>query len=293
MSTLIKIINQYRLKCTNNEAYKTLVALVFFIWPISTVSAAPWDKLVEQVGEIASQAIQGKQNENQNNSRDQSPDAEISNGRLNGNQGTRPQITNASEFESGSKVLFQSRFDNGGSTDFRGNWNTNGSGQIVSVDSYPGRWLALAEDSSYKLRNFINYPQKFTIEFDLLAIGGASADISNIGFGFQRDNVLRGHIRSSNTAGISLNYASNKVYIYSSNGRDSKSRYDFVNGFNRPYHVAITVTGVWMDVLIDGVKVAGSDVFAESEQKHLYISGPNRYRNQGRVLIKNIRIAGF
>ena len=52
--------------------------------------------------------------------------------------------------------------------DFPAKWNTNGSGEIVTISGKPGRWLKLA-GSGFYLPEFITaLPDDFTLEFDIL-----------------------------------------------------------------------------------------------------------------------------
>ncbi len=81
------------------------------------------------------------------------------------------------DFIPGEKVIGFEDYSTGSVGDFPVNWNTNGAGEIVTVQGHPGRWLWLSKPGVF-IPEFTNkYPEDFTFEFDLLhstPFGGAS-----------------------------------------------------------------------------------------------------------------------
>jgi OmpA-OmpF porin, OOP family len=72
------------------------------------------------------------------------------------------------DFVPGEKVIAFEDFSTGNVGDFPAGWNTNGSGEIVTVEGKPGRFLAFTKPGEF-LPEFTNkYPEEFTFEFDLL-----------------------------------------------------------------------------------------------------------------------------
>jgi len=52
--------------------------------------------------------------------------------------------------------------------DFPDQWNTNSTGEVVTVNGRPGKWLSLAKDGVF-MPEFINsLPENFTLEFELM-----------------------------------------------------------------------------------------------------------------------------
>lgn len=72
------------------------------------------------------------------------------------------------DFVPGEQVTFFDDFSNGAIGDFPVNWNTNGSGEMVTISNMPGRWLKWSAGVAYSpnLKNY--FPDNFTLEFDLL-----------------------------------------------------------------------------------------------------------------------------
>lgn len=92
------------------------------------------------------------------------------------------------DFIPGEKVIGFEDFSTGSIGDFPVGWNTDGSGEIVTVEGKQGRWLWITKPGVFLPEFTDSYPEDFTFEFDLLhgiPFGGASfhfviAERSNI-----------------------------------------------------------------------------------------------------------------
>lgn len=83
-------------------------------------------------------------------------------------------ITVYSKFDyvPGDKLLFFDDFANDFIGDFPSKWNTNGSGEVVTINQSPQRWMELVPGYGiYYLPNMVDLPEEYTIEFDLLTNG--------------------------------------------------------------------------------------------------------------------------
>jgi len=118
------------------------------------------------------------------------------------------------DFVAGNKVLFYDDFSSGKIGDFPVMWNTNGSGEIVTTDLYPGKWFRMNPTSKTFLDAGLKSVENFTIEFDLIVNkneNGLTAD----GWDFQisffaSDNEIGGLHPSDlfpGKEGINLNFA--------------------------------------------------------------------------------------
>lgn len=72
------------------------------------------------------------------------------------------------DFIPGDKVLGYDDFMNDAVGDFPGLWNTNASGEIMTVDRFPGHWLNVSKEGMYLPKYIKNLPDNFTFEYDLL-----------------------------------------------------------------------------------------------------------------------------
>lgn len=72
------------------------------------------------------------------------------------------------DFISGEKVIVAEDFMQDQIGDYPAKWNTNGSGEVVSVSNSQGHWLMLGKRGKH-IPDFINdLPENFTYEFDLI-----------------------------------------------------------------------------------------------------------------------------
>ena len=72
------------------------------------------------------------------------------------------------DFVPGEKIIGFEDFMSGSIGDFPEGWNTSGSGEIVTLDGKPGRWLMLTKPGVFVPEFMDTLPGNFTFEFDLL-----------------------------------------------------------------------------------------------------------------------------
>lgn len=93
------------------------------------------------------------------------------------------------DFVPGEKVIGFEDFSTGSIGDFPAGWNTNGAGEIVTIEGKPGRWLWLTKPSVFVPEFTDKYPEDFTFEFDLLhgIINGGGISVALV----QLDNIAQ------------------------------------------------------------------------------------------------------
>lgn len=72
------------------------------------------------------------------------------------------------DFVPGENVIFFENFAQDAIGDFPPNWNTNGSGEIVTAGNFEGRWLKWSAGVSYTPNLTTAFPDNFTLEYDML-----------------------------------------------------------------------------------------------------------------------------
>lgn len=73
------------------------------------------------------------------------------------------------DFVSGEKVAALEDFSQTDIGDFPAKWNTNGSGEVITIEGQPGKWLKLNSNTT-AFPNFVNdLPENFTLEFMVAA----------------------------------------------------------------------------------------------------------------------------
>ena len=73
------------------------------------------------------------------------------------------------DFIPGEKVIFFDDFSSENIGDFPVQWNTDGSGEIVTTSLFPGKWLKITNNRSIVcLADPLVLPDNYTIEFDVI-----------------------------------------------------------------------------------------------------------------------------
>lgn len=74
------------------------------------------------------------------------------------------------DFIPGDKVILFEDFSQDAVGDFPALWTTNGSGEVRTLNQFPGNWLYMnSEDNVYTLMKDLNLPDNFIFEFDVVA----------------------------------------------------------------------------------------------------------------------------
>jgi OmpA-OmpF porin, OOP family len=81
------------------------------------------------------------------------------------------QIQTRSKFDfiPGEKIIFYDDFSQDPVGEFPAKWNTNNSGEVVTLEGIPGKWFKLpGEGGDYYPELNLTFPENITIEFDLI-----------------------------------------------------------------------------------------------------------------------------
>jgi len=82
------------------------------------------------------------------------------------------QVYSKFDYVPGDKLLFFDDFSNDFVGDFPSKWNTNGSGEVVTINDSPQKWLKfLPGHATFYIPDVPSLPEDYTIEFDLFAVG--------------------------------------------------------------------------------------------------------------------------
>jgi len=73
------------------------------------------------------------------------------------------------DFVPGDRIIFFEDFSQDAIGDFPALWTTDGSGEVRTINNYPGNWLyAPSDDNVYCLMKNLTLPQNFIFEFDVV-----------------------------------------------------------------------------------------------------------------------------
>jgi OOP family OmpA-OmpF porin len=71
------------------------------------------------------------------------------------------------DFIPGEKVIAFEDFSNTETGDFPTRWNTNGTAEVVTLNTKPGKWLKINKEATFHPEFITNLPENFTLEYDL------------------------------------------------------------------------------------------------------------------------------
>ncbi len=86
------------------------------------------------------------------------------------------------DFVPGEQVIFYDDFSQDNIGDFPALWNTNGSGEVVNTNLFPGNWLQFSTRDALWTDNLLDLPENYTIEFDVVPIKGDEGSMAGYGF---------------------------------------------------------------------------------------------------------------
>lgn len=97
------------------------------------------------------------------------------------------------DFEPGNKELYFDNFERLNIGDFPAEFNTNASGEVVTVDGKQGKWLSMTKNGFFIPESIKELPDNFTLEFEIGLIGMPGNNYSGFGLDFTTndDNLFK------------------------------------------------------------------------------------------------------
>ena len=86
------------------------------------------------------------------------------------------RVTSKYDFIPGERIIFFDDFTTESIGDFPVQWNTNGSGEIVTTSNFPGNWFQLTKTGYYIPEAKEDFTDNYTIEFDIVGINIANME---------------------------------------------------------------------------------------------------------------------
>ncbi|RYF13436.1 MAG: hypothetical protein EOO77_15520 [Oxalobacteraceae bacterium] len=201
------------------------------------------------------------------------------------------------DFIPGTEPLVQTDFANAALGSIPATWKTNGSGDIVTVQGLPGKWLKLQNFASYKLANPPQLPSRFTVQFDIVVATDTTRDIGFIHAGFAKDNSVRTYLQDAYNDGainaVTFGYAGDGGVASSATGYNHPVQIDMGGFANRVMHVSIAVDSDNERIYIDRTKIADAKLFDGNMSKYFFLSAPTSTEHNASVLFGNFRIDKF
>jgi len=129
------------------------------------------EKVDNKVNKTVDDATSGKKNDSGNN--DNLTDNTETNEKSQADPGSI-KVYSKYDFVPGEKIIVFEDFMQDAVGDFPGKWTTNASGEIVTTNEYPGRWLNISKEGSYVPQFIKGLSDNFTLESDLIFIPPAN-----------------------------------------------------------------------------------------------------------------------
>ena len=150
-----------------------------------------WDKLKKETEKKIEKEVE-KQIEDEDKSKESKPDStkEVKDNKVNESdtketeQNTQLIISSKYDFVPGEKIIFFDDFTAENIGDFPVQWNTTGSGEVVTANIADGRWFNITNGRGITtLDEPVTLPDNYTIEFDVIKTKDPKNN-SNSGFSF-------------------------------------------------------------------------------------------------------------
>lgn len=206
------------------------------------------------------------------------------------------------DYVPGDKPIFYDDFNDDFMGDFPSKWNTNGSGEVVTVGSLPGKWYSIANRSLTIPNLGKALPEDYTIEFDVkatnLTSNTSSSAVLEI-FLSETPNLTT----SENNVFASLGfcqYVPVGVRVHNSFRGDPASisnnlQQDFRDIYKDIVHVSIAINKNRYRLWLNETKVVDLPQFIVKPELINYlkfhVKGFDRQNNQEQLLISNLKIS--
>jgi outer membrane protein OmpA-like peptidoglycan-associated protein len=206
------------------------------------------------------------------------------------------------DFVPGEKIIAYDDFASDAIGDFPGKWNTNASGEVMSVERKTGKWLNVSKEGIYIPLAIKTLPDNFTLEYDVVFIPPAAAAGPNTaGFGFQLAHVdfKKDHF-IYHTAYAQFLVSPYRGYFqyesYKPNGDKVLNNETQVTGLDRKhiqnYHVAVSRQKSRVRVYLNENKVCDLPAVLPGTENYNAIRFTTEQNNDGsNWLITNVKLA--
>lgn len=239
-------------------------------------------------------------------------DAPIVTTETDGNKGSNFTSFTKYDFVTGEQIVYAEDFSQEAIAELPLGWNTNGSGEVVTIENISGNWLRLHKSNLYLSANSKIFSFNYTVEFDLIL------QLKNNGWMYPAFSV--GLISTGDKATTDNyfltdwdKYTATIATIYPQENNNSKakielskdSRITFTSEvkdygaldqyYGRPVHIAIQVQNQRLRMWINQTKVfdipKGVDTTYKMNQLMFKAGQTNYSEEQYGIFISNIKTA--
>ena len=205
------------------------------------------------------------------------------------------------DFVPGDKLLYFDDFSYDFIGDFPSKWNTNGGGEMVTIDGSSYKWFAINPGSFVVPNTDFNLPEEYTIELDLrfLNLTGQTSSVIEAQF-ILSENANLGYTQSFALTDLNpVQYIAAGPEIRNKFPGDSdpirnQMRSDFRKVYKEEMHISIAVNKNRYRFWINETKIFDVPQLIKNPSKinnfKIFMKGLNLDKNE-RMLISNLKIA--
>lgn len=216
----------------------------------------------------------------------------------NSSKETSKKANSNSDFVPGANVIFADNFAKDANGDFPAQWNTNGSGEVTTINGMPGKWLNISHNSVVTPEMKKALPENCTIEFDLFLQENGNQQVPLIDFGITPvKNVLKEDLyykdkfymrvgRYNEPDGKTVEYGLKDLL-------GNKNNFDLTSYSGKILHVSMAINNTRIRVYLDGEKLIDLPRALTSQMRNNFFI-TNVYTvpaSELGVLVSNVRIA--
>ena len=216
------------------------------------------------------------------------------------------------DFIPGERILYAHDFAGEAIGELPMGWNTDGMGEVVTIDKYGGNWLQLHQNNTYLTSNNTAFGENYTIEFDMIL------NLKNLGYTYPyltvgimaanpmntTDNAVLKNLHEMFASEILIRPAGGgQSYVSTSTYDKGRSYYSGMQQnfaklesyYGKPIHVAMQVQKERMRIWLGEEKVFDAPkVMVPSytmNQLFIKVSGSSYQESQVGLFVSNIKVA--
>ncbi len=209
---------------------------------------------------------------------------------------TNSNITSKFDFIPGEKIIFYDDFSSEAIGDFPLHWLTNGSGEIVTMNQFQGKWFQITKTGYYIPEAKDKFTDNYTIEFDLVILSDVGSEtVGGIDF-FLTSDDLNNPLQGSQPGQAGLKIRPDYETVHWNNwsearewqGDEGQASFKFKP--SQKYHISLWVQKQRIRMYADEQKVL--DLPRGLQANYVYnIFRMEDFSDENTPLISNFRIA--
>lgn len=202
------------------------------------------------------------------------------------------------DFVPGTTIIFSENFEKDALNDFPAGWNSNGSGQVVTLDGKEGRWLEIKHGSVVHPVLKKALPENCSIEFDVFLMDDGARRTPIIQFGLTPvKNILREDLFYKDKFYTLISgYSAADEHLVEYGFRDpvgNKNDFPILTYTNKILHVIIAINKTRIRIYFDKTKIIDLPMALTVEMRNnfYFCNGSVIPASEIGMYISNVRIA--